>query len=365
MPDNQRRAIHLGGKHKIFLGYAPGCGKTHAMLEEAQRRIKRGQVVVAGLVETVNRGPINELLEGIEIVPPKMVGGHPELDVEAVIARKPEVVLVDEIQHTNALGSVREKRWQDVQVLLDAGIGVLSTVNVHHFESLVNTVGDITGLEIAETLPDQVLHEAAEVEYIDVTPRALLNRLDRGDIYNVDEISKDATSFFREGNLNALREIAMREAASRVDEDLVEYRKEKRIEKPWAAHDRVMICISPTRSALRLIRRGWRMGQRMHGDVVAVHVEDGPIGDKEKKILADDFKLAERLGIQTVTLKGELAPTLIEFAKEKNVTQLIIGHPQRNRFQEILRPTVLTELVKALRTVDILVVAAEVAQAEH
>jgi len=362
MPENQRRAIHLGGKHKIFLGYAPGCGKTHAMLEEAQRRAKRGQVVVAGLVETVNRGPIQELLEGIEIIPPKKVGESLELDVDAIIARKPEVVLVDEIQHTNAPGSAREKRWQDVQALLDSGIGVLSTVNVHHFESLVDTVSDITGQEVKETLPDQILHEAAEVEYIDVTPRALLNRLERGDIYNVDELSRDAVSFFREGNLNALREIAMREAASRVDEDLVEYRKEKRIEKPWATHDRVMICISPTRSALRLIRRGWRMGQRMHGEVIAVHVEEGAIGDKEKKILADDFKLAEKLGIKTVTLKGELAPTLIEYAKDKNVTQLIIGHPQRNRFQEILRPTVLTELVKALRTVDILVVAAETAQ---
>ncbi len=365
MADNQKRTIHLDGKHKIFLGYAPGVGKTHAMLEEALRRAKRGQDVVIGLVDSEGRAPIEELASTLEVIPPLVLNGSKEVDVDAIIARKPEVVLIDDIQHTNAAGSAREKRWQDVQALLDSGIGVLSTVNVHHFESLNDNVSDITGLQISDTVPDQILHEACEVEYIDVTPRALINRLDRGDVYSANQLTPDVASFFREGNLNALREIAMRETASRVDEDLVEYRKEKRIEKPWAAQDRVMICISPTRSALRLIRRGWRMGQRMHGEVLCVHVEEGPIGDKEKKILADDFKLAERLGIQTFTLKGELAPTLIEFAKERNVTQLIIGHPRRNRFQEILKPAVLAELVKSLRTVDILVVATESPTAEH
>ncbi len=364
MLDSQTRSLK-GGKHKIFLGYAPGVGKTHAMLEEAVRRHKRGQDVVIGLVDAKSRQPVEELTEGLEVVPAKLVDSVPELDVDAILARKPELVLVDDIQHTNTPGSFREKRWQDVQVLLDAGISVLSTVNVHHLESLNDNVSDITGIKIDETIPDQILHKASEVEYVDVTPRALINRLDRGDVYDVSHLTSEVVSFFREGNLNALREIAMRETASRVDEDLVEYRKDKRIERPWAAQDRVMICISPTRSALRLIRRGWRMGQRMHGEVLAVHVEEGPIGEKERKILADDFKLAERLGIQTYTLKGELAPSLIEFAKERNVTQLIIGHPQRNRFQEILKPAVLAELVKALRTVDILVVATESPAAEH
>jgi two-component system sensor histidine kinase KdpD len=359
MPDSQTKIPQRGGKHKIFLSYAPGVGKTHAMLEEAHRRSKRGQDVVAGIIESQNRGPVKELVVGIEPIPPKIVNGTPELDVDAIIKRKPGVVLVDDLQHTNAVGSDREKRWQDVQVLLDAGIGVLSTVNVHHLESLNDNISDITGIKIKDTVPDQILRDATEVEYIDLTPRALINRLDRGDVYDVSRVTPEVVSFFREGNLNALREIAMREAASRVDEDLAEYRKDKRIERPWAAQDRVMICISSTRSALRLIRRGWRMGQRMHGEVLAVHVEDGPIGDRERKILADDFKLAERLGIQTFTLKGELAPTLIEFARERNVTQLIIGHPQRNRLQEILRPAVLAELVKALKTVDILVVATE------
>jgi two-component system sensor histidine kinase KdpD len=347
------------GKHKIFLGYAPGVGKTHAMLEEAQRRKLRGQDVVIGILETRGRRPVEELEEGLERIPPKLINGVPELDVDAIIARKPKVVLVDDLQHTNAPGSKNEKRWQDVDELLNAGFRVLSTVNVQHLESLNDSISDITGIPIKDTVSDQMLRNADEVEYVDLTPRALINRLDRGDIFPIDKVGSQIVSFFREGNLNALREIAMREAASHVDEDLAEYRKEKRIEKPWAAQDRVMICISSTRSALRLIRRGWRMGQRMHGEVLAVHVEDGPIGEKERKILEDDFKLAERLGIQTFTLRGELVPVLIDFAKERNVTQLILGHPQRNRFQEILKPGLLTELVKALRTVDILVVATE------
>ena len=274
-------------------------------------------------------------------------------------------MLVDDLQATNAPGSKNEKRWQDVNEILGAGIRVLSTVNVQHLESLNDNIADITGIAIASTVPDQMLHEADEVEYVDVTPRALLRRLERGDVILHPSVQEESKDFYRVGNLNALREIAMREAASRVDEDLDEYRKEKRIEKPWATRDLVMICISPTRSALRLIRRGWRMGQRMRGEVLAVNVEEGSIGDRERKILEDDFKLAERLGIKTFTLKGELAPTLIEFAKEKNVTHLIIGHPNRSRFQELLKPPVLTELVKALKTVDILVVATESTVAEH
>jgi two-component system sensor histidine kinase KdpD len=329
------------------------------MLDEAQRRSIRGQEVVIGIIDSHGRRPVEELEVGLEKIPPKMVGGMPELDVQAILSRKPHAVLVDDLQHSNAPGSEREKRWQDVNEILKAGIRVLSTMNVQHLESLNDNVRDITGIEVKDTVPDQILRDADEVEYVDLTPRALINRLDRGDIFPVTKVGSDVVSFFREGNLNALREIAMREAASHVDEDLVEYRKDKKIEKPWATQDRVMICISSTRSALRLIRRGWRMGQRMHGEVLAVHVEDGPVGDKERKILEDDFKLAERLGIKTFTLKGELAPMLIEFAKERNVTQLILGHPQRNRFQEILKPAVLTELVKALRTVDILVVATD------
>ncbi|AIE87231.1 Osmosensitive K channel His kinase sensor [Fimbriimonas ginsengisoli Gsoil 348] len=331
------------------------------MLDEAHRRQRRGQETVIGVIDTQDRAPVGDLLHDFEQVPP----GSEELNVDAILARKPDLVIVDELEHKNAPTSRNERRWQDVEELLAAGINVLSTLNVSSLESLNDHVADITGVKVEDTVPDRILGEAYEVELVDLTPRALINRLERGDIYPGRTVTGQESAFFREGNLAALREMAMREAASHVDEDLVAYRKEKRIEKPWAAQDRVMICLSPTRSSLRLIRRGWRMGQRMHGDVIAVHVEDGPIGEKERKILADDFKLAEKLGIETVSLKGELAPTLIDFAKERNVTQLIIGHPERSRIQEIMKASVLSELVRSLKTVDILVVASENAPVGH
>lgn len=343
------------GYHKIFLGFAPGVGKTYAMLDEAQRRQRRGQEVVVGVVNVRNREPITELLatfEGSDLA-------ATSVDVEAILARRPDLVIVDDLEAANPAGSRNELRWQDVDELLVAGINVLSTLNVSSLESLNDHVADITGVAVTNTVPDQMLAEANEVELVDLTPRALINRLERGDVFPGEDISEDRSSYFREGNLAALRELAMREAASHVDEDLAAYRKEKRIEKPWAAQDRVMVCISPTRSCLRLIRRGWRMGQRMHGEVFAVYVEDGPIGDKEHKILDADFKLCEKLGIETVRLKGELAPTLIQFAKERNVTQIILGHPERSRIQEIMKASVLSELVRALKTVDILIVAFE------
>jgi two-component system, OmpR family, sensor histidine kinase KdpD len=353
------------GKLKIFLGYAPGVGKTFDLLDEAHRRKRRGQDVVIGVVDSAGRKPIADLLEDFETVGQAPPGRAPELDLDALLARKPDLVVVDDLAHQNSTGSRNEHRWQDVEDLLRNGINVLSTLNVSNLESLNDHVADITGVKESDTVPDRVLAQAYEVELVDLTPRALINRLERGDIFPGKPVVPEQTAFFREGNLSALREMAMREAASHVDEDLVEYRKEKRIEKPWAAQDRVMICLSPTRTSLRLIRRGWRMGQRMHGEVIAVHVEDGPLGDRERKVLADDFKLAERLGIETVTLKGELAPTLISFAKERNVTQMIMGHPDRTRIQSMMKPSVLSELVKALKTLDILIVATETEAAKE
>lgn len=353
------------GTLKVFLGYAPGVGKTHLMLEEAIRRKNRGQDVVLALVDPHGRQPIQDLIREFEVIPPKTLSIEgktiAELDVQAVIDRHPEIAVVDDLAHANAPGSKSAHRWEDVQELLNAGVSVLATVNIAHLESLNDMVADITGHAFTETIPDSVLRDAWEVELVDLTPRALINRLDRGDIYlTPEEIEAAKHDFFREGNLMALREIALREAASRVDEDVAEYRKEKRIERPWATKDKVMVCISPTRSALRLIRRGFRMGQRLHGEVTVVYVEDGAVpGEKAKKMLKDDFALAERLGIQTVTLKGPLSPTLIKFAKEQNITAIILGHPERSRFQEVLKASVLSDLARALRTVDIIVVAME------
>jgi len=356
------------GKHKIFLGYAPGVGKTFHLLDEANRRFGRGQDVVIGLVDSHGRKPTEEIAAGLEVVAPKVTTTadkrYVDLDLEAILERKPELVIIDELASDNAPGSRFESRWQDVDFLLSQGIHVLSTLNVYALESLNDHVHDITGVKITNTVPDRMLHDADEVEIVDVTPNALLNRVKRGDVYVDGTTPVELSTFFNEAALSALREIALREIAGHVDEDLVSYRKEKRIEKPWATQDRVIICVSPTRSSLRLIRRGWRVGQRMHGEVIAVHVKDGT-SDSEtaKKILSDDFALAKRLGIETVVLEGPLAPTLIQFAQDRNVTAVILGHPERSRLQEMFRPSILSELARELRTVDIIVVSTETAAA--
>ncbi len=351
------------GKLKIFLGFAPGVGKTFKMLDEAIRRKRRGQDVVAGLIDAKGRAATREEIGDIEPVAPLPNG---ELDVNAIIARRPDVVLVDDLAHSNAPGSPEAKRFQDVEKILANGISVLTTVNVQNLESLNDSVADITGVRVSDTFPDRILHQAEEVELVDLTPRALINRLERGDVYPGEEVSAETRDWFREGNLASLRELAMREAAHHVDEDVVEYRKVKHIEKPWAANDRIMICVSPTRYSLRLIRRGWRVGQRLHGDVVAVFVQDGPLGEREAKILQNDFSLAERLGIRTATLKGDVSEQLIDYAKQNNVTQIILGHPDRTRIQEMIKGSIVNDLIKALKTVDIMVIATErTAEPEH
>ena len=376
MPDNPAsigtaRQKHRGsGRLKVFLGYAAGVGKTFSMLDEAHRRKRRGADVVIGIVDSFGRPTTDEMIVGLEMIPSKSITvdgvERKQLDLDAVLARKPEVVLVDDLSHINVPGFGPSARWQEVQTLLENGINVISTVNVENLESLKDRIAEITGRTVSHTIPDRVLREADEVELVDVTPRALINRLERGDILPAEEIEEARATFYREGNLSALREIAMREAAGRVDEDLIEYRKEKRIEKPWATHDRVLICISPTRTSLRLIRRGWRMGQRMHGEVLAVHIDEGSAkGEKEQAILREDFELCERLGIETETLRGSLPQTLIDYVVKKNVTAIILGHPERSRMQEVFKPSILSDLARALRTVDIIVVATETPVDSH
>lgn len=358
MPSNNRPQD--AGKLKIFLGFAPGVGKSYAMVDEALRRRRRGQDVVIGALNARGRSDTSDIAADIEVIP--TIEG--DLDLPAIIRRRPEVVLIDDLHASNRAGAERAKRWQDVEAILDSGISVLGTINVQHLESLNDHIREITGITEEETVPDRVLHEAEEIELVDLTPRALINRLERGDVFPADQIDEKVRAYFREGNLGALRELAMREAAQHVDEDVVEYRRDKHIEKPWATTDRLMICVSPTRTSLRLIRRGWRIAQRLHGEAVAVHVEESPPGPKERKILQNDFALAERLGIRTVMLKGDVSETLIAYAKQHNVTQIIVGHPDRSRFQEMLKGSIINELIKALKTVDIMVIATDDSAAE-
>ena len=299
----------------------------------------------------------------LEVVPRKAIefrgSTAEELDTDAVLARKPYVVLVDELAHTNAPGAAREKRWQDVELLLEAGINVLSTLDVEHLESLNDHVTDVTGTPVTDTVPDRILHEAAEIEMIDIPVRALINRLERGDVVPMEEIAAARAGFFREGNLSAMRELALREAAGRVDEELTEYRKEKRIEKPWAVHDKVMICLSPNDGSFRLLRRGWRLSQRLHAGAVAVYVEEHAPDDKEERILREDSALAERLAIPVVKLSGKVVEQLIEYAKANAITQIVIGHSNRTSIQQRFKSSIITDLIRELKTIDILVIAAE------
>ena len=349
------------GRLKILLGFAAGVGKTYKMLNEAQRRKQRGQDVVIGYVETHGRKGTEEQLGELEVIPRKIIEYRgallEEMDAEAILARRPQWAVVDELPHTNVPGSLRPKRWMDVEALLDAGINVLSAMNVQHLESLNDTVHDITGVWVRETVPDRLLREAEE-EFVDITPRALIHRLERGDIYKPDKVQQALGNWFREGNLSALREIALREIAHEVDQDLSTYRQDKHITEAMASHDRVMVCISPDESSLRLIRRGWRIAQRLHAEIIAVYVESGALTPAQQEILKNDFTLCERLKMNVVTLHGDVAAELIHYARDNRITQMVIGHSDRSRWQEFVRGSIINRLTNELRTIDILIVAA-------
>jgi two-component system sensor histidine kinase KdpD len=360
---NSSGASKKAGALKIFLGFAAGVGKTYAMLDEAHRRRSRGQDVVIGVIEAHGRTATAQHMADLEAVARKVVeyrgASFEELDTQAILARKPYVVLVDELEHTNAPGAEREKRWQDVLVLLEAGINVLSTLDVEHLESLNDHVTEITGVLVSDTVPDRVLHGAEEIEMIDIPPRALINRLERGDVVPADQVAEARAGLFREGNLSALRELALREAAGHVDEELTEYRKEKGINKPWAVHDKIMICLSPNDASMRLLRRGWRLGQRLHAPVVAVYVEERGPDEKEERILREDAQLAERLQIPVIKLNGKVVEQLIEYARENAISQIVIGHSNRTTIQQRFKSSIISDLTRELKTIDILVVAAE------
>lgn len=351
------------GRLKIFLSFATGVGKTYRLLDEAHRRHKRGQDVAIGMIDPRKRQSTIEHMEGFEIIPPQKLkyGGreYETVNVDAIIKRHPSLVLIDDLEKKNPPGAGHEYRWQDVEQILEHGISVLTSMNVAHLESLNDKIADITGIRIADTVPDQLLHKAEEIEIIDATPRALINRLERGDIFPPEEIEKQKQTWFKEETLSALREIAMREAAGRVDEDVNEYRKRKRIEKLWATNDRVVICVSPTKSSLRLVRRGWRMAQKMNADALALFVEEKAPNEEEERILHDDFMLAERLGIRVETVKGKVLEEIIKYCKDHNITQLVVGHSEKSKLEQLTKGSLINDLVRELRTVDILVVAAE------
>ena len=319
------------GIFKLFLGYAPGVGKTYSMLSEGIRRHSRGEDVVIGVVETHGRKAVEELASQLEKVPRRQIEYKgtifEEMDVDAIIRRQPQVVLVDELAHTNIPGSKHRKRYEDVQEILAAKIDVLSTVNIQHIESVAPVVRNITGVTIRETLPDWVPLTANETVMVDLTPEALQNRMRRGDVYATQKVEQALGNFFRRGNLIALRELALRQVVEQVDRSLETYMAAKDIQKNWAVRERVAVCVHPNPYAQYLIARAARMARRQDAELYAVHVDTGRDRSKESlKSLAANLQFAESLGAQVVRLKGtSVADAIAEFARERHITQVIFG----------------------------------------
>ncbi len=353
------------GQLRIYLGAAPGVGKTYAMLGEAHRRLERGRDVVAAVVETHGRAKTAELLEGVERIPPRMVEYRgttlPELDVDAVLRRAPAVVLVDELAHTNAPGSKHEKRWQDVEDLLAAGIDVISTVNVQHLESLNDVVEQITGIQQKETLPDAVVRGADQVELVDITPEALRRRLSHGNVYAADKVDAALRNYFRPGNLTALRELALLWLADQVDAALAKYRADHKITELWEARERVVVAVTGGPESETVVRRASRIATKSSAELVLVHVVrgDGLAGVSTER-LHRLRELAASLDASLHTVTGDDVPnTLLEFAREVNATQLVIGTSRRSRWARILDEGIGSAVVQASGKIDVHMVTHE------
>jgi len=348
------------GELRIHLGMAPGVGKTYAMLGEARRRKERGTDVVVGFVETHGRTKTAALIEGLEVVPRRSAGGHPgldEMDLDAVLARRPEVVLVDELAHTNAAGSRHAKRWQDVEELLDAGIDVLTTVNIQHLESLNDVVERITGVRQQETVPDEVVRRAEQVELVDITPEALRRRLAHGNVYAAEKVDAALANYFQPGNLTALRELALLWVADEVDVALQRYRTEKNVTETWETRERVVVALTGGKESETVLRRAARIAKHANSaDLLAVHVLRGdglagaPVGALPKL-----RRLAEDVGASFHTVVGgeDVPAALLEFARGANATQLVLGTSRRSRLARIFAEGVGARVVQQSGTIDV------------
>jgi two-component system, OmpR family, sensor histidine kinase KdpD len=357
------------GKLKIFIGYAPGVGKTYSMLNEGNRRFKRGQDIVAGYVESHQREETNEQIGELEIIPRKKIEYNgvvmEEMDTDAIIARRPQTVLIDELAHTNIPGSKYQKRYEDVEEILCNGINVITTLNIQHIESLNDVVRQITGIAVRETIPDHIVEKADEVVVTDITPDALQNRLKRGNVYNLEKVPQALKNFFRKGNLNALRELALRQTAEEVDEDLEEYMIEHGIKENWRIVERVMVCISPSPSARKLIRRGARIARSYKCEWIVVSVNcthslAPKTTPKQLELLEGNYKLAKQLGAEVVKLTGKsISGELADFAHERHITQIIIGHASRTKLQTLLRGSTVSKLLKRTKNIEVHVIPNE------
>ncbi|MBK7864594.1 MAG: sensor histidine kinase KdpD [Archangiaceae bacterium] len=360
--EKERRA-----RLKVFFGFAPGVGKTYRMLQVARELVSQQVDVVVGAVETHGRYDTGALTLGLEILPKRVLDYRgkalEELDLDAALRRKPKLLLLDELAHTNAPGSRHSKRWQDVVELLDAGIDVYTTVNVQHVESLNDVVAQITGVQVRETVPDSILERADEVELVDIAPEELLDRLREGKVYLPDQIARAASGFFQRGNLLALRELALRRTAERVDADVLAWREQQGVAKTWATSERIMVCVGPAPASARLLRAGRRMAAGLRAPWSAVWVEPfapARMSEADRVRLEQHLKLAEGLGAQVVRLTGSsVSETLLSHARKTNVTRLLIGKPTHSRLWDRLRGSLLDEVVRGSGDVDVHVISGD------
>ncbi|CUP56619.1 histidine kinase [Clostridium baratii] len=353
------------GKLKIFLGYAPGVGKTYTMLNEANRRYNRGEDVVIGYFESHGRLDTINQIKSLPELPLKEISYNSitfkELNVPLIIERNPKLVLVDELAHTNAPGSKNKKRYEDVLEILNAGINVYATVNIQHLESLNDVISQITGVIVHETIPDSII-ATAEIVVIDIPPDSLRKRLKRGNVYKTDLIQRALKNFFRIGNLNALRELTLRQIADEVDCTLNEYKEIHNIHDNWHTAEKVMVSISSNPKSKRLIRFGARIAKKYKCPLYVVYVncthsiypKDNP---EILKSLDENINLAKKFDATIVTLKGKsISSELIKFSKEKNITKLIIGHSKRTRLQKFFRGSTVNKLLEGSKNIEIIVV---------
>lgn len=352
------------GKLKIFLGYVAGVGKTYAMLQAAHQRRVEGVDIVVGYIETHGRPETEVLLAGLEIVPRRYLDYRglnlTEMDVDAVLARRPQLVLVDELAHTNAPDSRHPKRYQDVEEFLSAGIDVYTTLNIQHLESLNDVVAQITGITVKETVPDGLLDQPAEIELIDLPPDELRQRLNEGKVYVPDQAMQASQKFFRSGNLNALRELALRRAAERVDNQMRTYMQTRAIPGPWPAGDRLLVCVSPSPLSERVVRAGRRLAEPLNAEWLAVYVETPghaglPEADRER--VAHTLQLAENLGAKSLTLTGrDVVETLVSYARQHNVTKIIAGKSLRPAWRDWLSRSIVDKLIQHSGDIEVTII---------
>src|SRR5499427_21732 len=354
------------GKLKIFVGAAPGVGKTYKMLEEARAKRRDGVDVVVGVVETHGRPETEALLPGLEIIPRRRVEYRgrtlEEMDIDAIVARRPQIVLVDELAHTNAPGSRHPKRYLDVEELLNCGIHVYTTVNIQHIESLNDVVAQITHVRVRETVPDSIFDRADAVELVDLTPDDLIGRLKEGKVYVPKQAERALEHFFSPANLTALRELALRRTAQRVDEQLLTQMQAHAIQGPWAAGERILVCVSEDPRCAGLVRYTKRRADRLHAPWTALYVETRrslQLSEEERDRVADTLRLAERLGGEAITIPAishHIADDIISFAQANNVTQIVIVKSTRTRWFEILHGSVVHDLVRRSGNISVHVI---------